>query len=180
MSATKVEEIVQMNTIIDSSDIDERRRSITTSSINSNKVSIKSIDRNDDSSNYSDSDSDLENVLDNNQNVINNMTHTYAMNIGVVPSNKIIDPNNISNSNVLCAKDATERPNIGSIAMQNCNDVTFGDKTYISGNLIVKQYIQTDDRKKRQIRWKECDDVDNSAYAGSTNKVNQIQNGKSL
>lgn len=148
---------------------DERRRSITTNSIDSNKVSIKSIDENDDS----DSDSDSENVIYNNQNDNNNRTDIYETSIGLVPSNKIIVPNNITNSNILCAKDATERPNIGSVAMQNCKDVTFGDKTYISGNVIVKQFIQTDD----QNAWKERSGFDNSAYAGNANNFNQNQNG---
>lgn len=157
---------------IDSNVSNERRRSITASSIDSNKVSIKSIvDGNDDSINSSDTDSDPENVIDN-----YNRTDIYATTIGLVPPNRIIDPNNISNSNILCAKDATERPNIGSIAMQNCNEVTFGDKTYISGNVIVKQFIQTDD----QNTWKERGGgVDNPAYAGSANNFNQNQNGNS-
>lgn len=144
----------------------ERRRSLTTSSIDSNNVSIKSIVENDDSINCSDSDT---------ENDDNNRTDIYATSIGLVPVNRIIDPNNISNTNVLCAKDANERPNIESIAMENCNDVTFGDKTYISGNLIVKQFIQGDDQKT----WKERG-FDNSAYAGSANdNFNQNQNGNS-
>lgn len=153
---------------IDSNLSNERRQSITSSSIDSNRVSIKSIDENNDSINSLDTDPDSENVID-------NRTDIYATSIGLVPPNRIIDPNNISNSNILCAKDATERPNISSIAMQNCNDVTFGDKTYISGNVIVKQFIQTDD----QNTWKERGGVDNSAYAGSANHFDQNQNGNS-
>lgn len=49
---------------------------------------------------------------------------------------------------VASASSATVRPNIGSIAVQNSSDITFGNKTFYQGPVTIKQYIKDKDKNK--------------------------------
>uniref|UniRef100_A0A904LUH3 Peptidoglycan recognition protein-lc n=1 Tax=Culex quinquefasciatus TaxID=7176 RepID=A0A904LUH3_CULQU len=48
-------------------------------------------------------------------------------------------------TSVVTATALQERPNIGSIAVQNSSDITFGNKTYIKGQVVIKNIYH--DRK---------------------------------
>ncbi|XP_038118223.1 peptidoglycan-recognition protein LC isoform X4 [Culex quinquefasciatus] len=48
-------------------------------------------------------------------------------------------------TSVVTATALPERPNIGSIAVQNSSDITFGNKTYIKGQVVIKNIYH--DRK---------------------------------
>lgn len=120
---------------------DESKRKLSnSSSIDSNKVSIKTINENDESSTC-DSDSDAENI-----NVDENAFRSSA-NHEIVLVNKNIDSDKLSQSNIINKNDA-EKPNIGSIAIQNSSDITFGDKTFINGPVTIKQFLVKDENTK--------------------------------
>lgn len=143
-----------------------RRTSTETHSINSNNVSIKTLDENDHSS-VSDSDSDVENVN------MNESDFQSASN-GMVLVNNSIDPKKLSQSNILCTNNETSKANIGSIAIQNSSDITFGDKTFINGPVTIKQFLMDEGTNK----WKKSDGFENPAFSNSADDVNQ-RNGKS-
>lgn len=112
--------------------IPNRQRSPTQNSIDSNNISIVTLDENEDDSSVIDSDSDAEEI----PNCIDNQ---YKASSGIVLVNKNIEPPNLCQSSVLCAND--DKPNIGSIAVQNSSDITFGNKTFYQGPVTIKQFV---------------------------------------
>lgn len=143
----------------------KRQRSPTANSIGSNNISIATLD--DDESSVVDSDSDIEDV-------INSFDRNHRSTSGIVLVNKNVDPPNLCQSSILCANNDI-KPNIGSIAVQNSSDITFGNKTFYQGPVTIKQFF-TDKNK-----WKETDlpENDNLGYVNnSTDKISRMQNGK--
>lgn len=114
-----------------------RQRSPTTNSIDSNNISIVTLDENEDSSTI-DSDSDAEEI-------VNRCDNHYTTSSGIVLATKNLDPPNLFQSSVLSANDA--KPNIGSIAVQNSSDITFGNKTFYQGPVTIKQIVRHDKNK---------------------------------
>lgn len=47
---------------------------------------------------------------------------------------------------VASSSSAAIRPNIGSIAVQNSSDITFGNKTFYQGPVTIKQYIKDNNK----------------------------------
>lgn len=142
-----------------------RQRSPTANSIGSNNISIVTLD--DDESSVVDSDSDIEDV-------INGSDRDHRSASGIVLVNKNIDPPNLCQSSILCTNNDI-KPNIGSIAVQNSSDITFGNKTFYQGPVTIKQFVY--DKNK----WKETDppDNDNLGYINSsTGKLSRKQKGK--
>lgn len=112
--------------------IPNRQRSPTQNSIDSNNISIVTLDENEDDSSVIDSDSDAEEIA-------NCTDDRYKSSSGIVLVNKNIEPPNLCQSSVLCANN--DKPNIGSIAVQNSSDITFGNKTFYQGPVTIKQFV---------------------------------------
>lgn len=117
-------------------------------SLRSNHISIVSLN-DDDSSSLADSDSDLEDI----HSKVPAFIAEAIRNNGVPPnlpvsSNGMIVINNGGNSvsNMVSGGMGNGRPNIGSIALQNSSDITFGDKTFYQGPVTVKQFFLEKDR----------------------------------
>ncbi|XP_055315740.1 peptidoglycan-recognition protein LC-like [Sitodiplosis mosellana] len=130
-----------------------RQRSPTTNSIGSNNISIVTLDENDNDSSVVDSDSDVDEVINcNNDN-------EYRSPNGIVLVNQNID----NQSSILCTNNDV-KPNIGSIAVQNSSDITFGNKTFYQGPVTIKQFVY--DKNK----WKEAEqsENDNLGYVNSS------------
>ncbi|XP_055299299.1 peptidoglycan-recognition protein LC-like isoform X3 [Sitodiplosis mosellana] len=109
--------------------VTNRQRSPTKYSLGSNNISIVTFDENENDSSVIDSDSDGDDVINFNE---------YRNSVGSVVVNKFVEPPNICQSNNLCAIN-NAKPNIGSLAVQNSSDVTFGDK-YL-GPVTINQYV---------------------------------------
>lgn len=120
-----------------------------TDSLRSNHISIVSLNDDDDSSSVADSDSDFDDI------------HTKvpafiaeAIRNGGSPSTlpamsngMIVINNGVSSvSDLIAGGVGNGRPNIGSIALQNSSDITFGDKTFYQGPVTVKQFFLEKDR----------------------------------
>lgn len=137
-----------------------RQRS-PTNSIVSHNISIVTLDENEENSSVVDSDSDDDDE------VINNIDSEYKSPSGIVLVSKNIDPGNLSQSSILCANNDT-KPNIGSIAVQNSSDVTFGNKTFYQGPVTINHFVY--DKNK----WKETEknENDNLGYEHSTTDSN--------
>lgn len=133
-----------------------RQRSPTTNSVGSNNISIVTLDDDEDDSSVIDSDSDVDNVINCNEN-------DYRSASGVVLVSKNLDPPNFCQSSTLCANNDA-KPNIGSIAVQNSSDITFGNKTFYQGPVTIKQFVY--DKNK----WKETEppESDNLGYENSS------------
>lgn len=120
-------------------------------SLRSNHISIVSLNEDDDSSSLADSDSDLDDIHTNVPAFI-----AEAIRNGAPPnipssSNGMIVINNggggsSSVSDMVSSGMGNGRPNIGSIALQNSSDITFGDKTFYQGPVTVKQFFLEKDR----------------------------------
>lgn len=123
----------------------------------SNAISIKSIEDNgDDDSTIA--DSDVEDVYihsddDIGTNIVEHSQGTVMMNC--CPSTD----GECSVLSTTASSTSALRPNIGSIAVQNSSDITFGNKTYYHGPVTIKQFMY--DNKK----WRPNDSAnDNPAY----------------
>lgn len=134
-----------------------------TNSICSQNISIVTLDDNgDDSSIANSDDSDVEdaeshvgyqfgNGLDQNRDVNG---------IVLVNSHTSANGQNIMDTTAVAA--ATVKPNIGSIAVQNSSDITFGNKTFYQGPVTIKQFLY--ENKK----WRPSDhENDNPNFDGS-------------
>lgn len=114
-------------------------------SLRSNHISIVSLNDDDDSSSLADSDSDLDEI---HAQVPAFIVDAMRNGAPTIPSNGMIVINNgaSSVSNTMAAGVGNGRPNIGSIALQNSSDITFGDKTFYQGPVTVKQFFLEKDR----------------------------------
>lgn len=63
------------------------------------------------------------------------------------------------------------RPTIGSIAVQNSTDITFGNKTFYQGPVTIKQFVY--DKNK----WREAN-LPSSSNASETNDLGSMKMGK--
>lgn len=146
-----------------------RQRSPTSNSIGSNNMSIVTLDENDNDSSLMDSDSDCDEVINYNNN------NDYRNPSGIVLVNKNLDPPTFCQSSIVCTNNDV-KPNIGSIAVQNSHDITFGNKTFYQGPVTIKQFVY--DKNK----WKEAEQAenDNLGYVNSsTDNLSRKEKGKS-
>lgn len=177
-------------------EITEHRSSTTesfgSSSGSNNNRSITSGHLNDgyDSSEFnsnSDADSDFDDI------VLSTTTSppSHSINLNqsssssIMMIDKTLDGSTSRNSSILCANNDI-KPNIGSIAVQNSSDITFGNKTFYQGPVTIKQFVY--DKNK----WKETDvpsseaggvasatENDNLGFInGSTDKLSRMKMGK--
>lgn len=141
---------------------DYQRKNSLNNSLDSNNVSIVTLDEYGDDSSIIDSDEDCDDVFSPIE------MRTTATN-GIVSAND--DSSNAPNVIHSHEHDAPKL-SIGSIAVQNSSGITFGNKTFYQGPVTIKQFLY--DKNK----WKPTDTGnDNPAFAslGSTTNV-QLNN----
>lgn len=131
-------------------------------SICSQNISIVTLDDNgDDSSIANSDDSDLDDAE-------SHMGYPYGNGLaqnrdvnGIVLVNSHTSANGQNIMDTTAAA-ATAKPNIGSIAVQNSSDITFGNKTFYQGPVTIKQFLY--ENKK----WRPTDqENDNPNFDGS-------------
>lgn len=141
------------------------------SSPTSNNVTIESLS-DDDCSSVVDSDSDIDEIPKSaadffrNKVVCTTNNGSHEQNQGVIVIN---ETNSSDNNNV-----ANKQPQIGSIAVQNSSDITFGNKTFYQGPVTIKQFLL----EKNQ--WRATDNgADNRGFEASNRDISAT-NGKSI
>lgn len=139
--------------------------SLDVKQLRENHISVANLeDLNDDdfSSSIVDSDSDLDGlsvngilrqaVVGNNNGGGKSAIHSNGMiviNKGASSSAAPVDVISGASGAVLGTHSGSQRPNIGSIALQNSTDITFGDKTFYQGPVTVKQFFLEKDQWRR-------------------------------
>lgn len=128
-----------------------------------NNITIESLSDGD--SSVVDSDSDIDEIPKSAADFFRNKVvcttngdGSHEQNQGVIVIN---ETNSSDNNNV-----AYKQPQIGSIAVQNSTDITFGNKTFYQGPVTIKQFLL----EKNQ--WRPHDSgADNRAFDGSNRDV---------
>lgn len=116
-------------------------------SVRSNQMSIVSLDDDDvDSSSIADSDSDDDHVPSQSEFMAGALSAAKSReeNLICADGNGVIVINN-AGGGLISGGDST-RPNIGSIALQNSSDITFGDKKYFQAPVTIKKYYLEKDQ----------------------------------
>lgn len=116
-------------------------------SMRSNDMSIVSLDDDDvDSSSIADSDSDDDHVPSQSEFMAGALSASKSRekNNICADGNAVIVINN-AGGGLISGGDST-RPNIGSIALQNSSDITFGDKKYFQAPVTIKKYYLEKDQ----------------------------------
>lgn len=148
-----------------------RKNSKTTSSLGSNNISIATIDENESDSSMIDSGSD------DNEEFVNRNEGEYNLSTsGIVLVNKSLDQPSAMQSSILYPSSHDTIPNIGSIAVQNSSDITFGNKTFYQGPVTIKQFVYD------KTKWKEAGSTtshDNPGFVNSTVDLHKDKDGKS-
>lgn len=153
---------------------DDNHKSSPPASEKSHNISIISLEDGDDVTDSSlASDSDLEDVSDIKskytiENIINNQSNGSAF-----CSNKTVPENGMIVISQRLQNDAcslSAKPNIGSIALQNSTDITFGNKTFYQGPVTIKQFMLENNK------WRPSQNSDgthdNPAYQQSNGTLN--------
>lgn len=126
----------------------------------SHNISIVSLQDDCDSSIASDSDCDYDiedfNIASTSTDRIENVENGRT---GVITTGAIVVSQNIE-------KDVT-KPQIGSIAVQNSSDITFGNKTFYQGPVTIKQFLLDHNKWKPNESGNE-----NSGYTNSGETIN--------
>lgn len=139
----------------------EHRTSTTESSASSNDKSITLGHHNngyDDSSAF-DSDSDADSDFDD----IVPSTPSHSINLNQSSSSTIMMMDKNLDSPMSRSSANNDVPNIGSIAVQNSSDITFGNKTFYQGPVTIKQFVY--DKNK----WKETELPPSDAASATEN-----------
>lgn len=138
--------------------------------LSNNNVTIESLSDGDCSS-VVDSDSDIDIEIPKSASdffrneIICTSNGSLGSNQGVIVTNEI---STSENNNV------AKQPQIGSIAVQNSSDITFGNKTFYQGPVTIKQFLL----EKNQ--WRRSDTgADNKGFEASNGDVS-TKNGRSL
>lgn len=140
-------------------------------SVRSNEMSIVSLDDDDvDSSSVADSDSDDDHVPSQSEFMAGALSSAKSREQNKICSggNGVIVINN-AGGGLISGGDST-RPNIGSIALQNSSDITFGDKKYFQAPVTIKKYYLEKDQWVRR-------DGDAAASEGNENLGFEQSNG---
>lgn len=155
-----------------------------TSSLCSNNRSVpfdrQSNECDDDSSAvYSDSDSDFDDIVPSPislKNNLNNQSPSYC----IMKKNTNLNSAMPEQSSIMCANNNDNKLSIGSIAVQNSSDITFGNKTFYQGPVTIKQFVYDKNNK-----WKESElspSAPKDDHLDSTNictdKLSQMHMGK--
>lgn len=125
----------------------------------SHNISIVSLQDDCDSSIASDSDCDFDIQDYNIASTSNDRIENVENGGGVITTGAIVVSQNIE-------KDVT-KPQIGSIAVQNSSDITFGNKTFYQGPVTIKQFLLDHNKWKPNENGHE-----NSGYTNSGETIN--------
>lgn len=109
---------------------------------------------------YSDSDSDFDDIVPSPASLHNNLNQSSSSGIMMMDTN--LDTAMPRHSSVMCANNDV-KPNIGSIAVQNSSDITFGNKTFYQGPVTIKQFVYDKNNK-----WKETELPSSATATGVT------------
>lgn len=148
------------------------KTNIDDTSLKSNNPSNVSIE--DDDSSVIDSDSDADEiVLKSKQELLQHST-LYNSNNNIVPSslNTVIEgaPKFSSDEHIISTY---QKPVIGSIAVQNSSDITFGNKTFYQGPVTIKQFLlDSNDKWKLKDNGSVNDGYERDGLPSSTNNTN--------
>lgn len=142
---------------------------ISPRSSNSNNVTIESLSDDDDDSSIAESDSDLDEIPKSASDFIRNQM-ICASNQGPSHGNGVIVINECKSAE---NDNSSVKPNIGSIAVQNSSDITFGNKTFYQGPVTIKQFLL----EKNQWRPTE-EGTENKGFESSNGDVSKQNNGK--
>lgn len=134
----------------------------------SHNISIVSLDDDDDDETTSSiaSDSDLSECDYPTQYIVDNIKNGESS-VSAIPKDGMI----VINQRLQDEAIAASKPNIGSIALQNSSDITFGNKTFYHGPVTIKQFLL--DSKQ----WKE-NGHENSGYHASKTDIEKTENEK--
>lgn len=141
-------------------------------SVRSNQMSIVSLDVDDvDSSSIADSDSDDDHVPSQSEFMAGALTSAKCREENKIfaDGNGVIVINN-AGGGLISGGDST-RPNIGSIALQNSSDITFGDKKYFQAPVTIKKYYLEKDQWVRR-------DGDASTSEGGNENLGFVQSNE--
>lgn len=123
------------------------------------------------SATYSDSDSDFEDIVPLPALHNNNLNRSSTSSIMLMDSN--LDTAMPRQSSIICANANSDvKPNIGSIAVQNSSDITFGNKTFYQGPVTIKQFVYDKNNK-----WKETESIPNDNLGSpdvNTDKLSEM------
>lgn len=141
-------------------------------SVRSNHISIRSLDDDDNlSSSVADSDSDLDD-LPTTDFIVQSIRAGSAAAEGSsqYQQSKEAGGNGIvvikqSPTELVQTREKPVKPNIGSIAVQNSSDITFGDKTFYQGPVTIKQFLLENNQWRPRNT---ADGSDNPAYVSSS------------
>lgn len=133
-------------------------------SIFSNNISIRTLEENECNSSVVESDTDDETF---NPSQIQRCSNSDNNEIIIVDNSFETNDDAITNFNV----NNDSKVNIGSIAVQNSSEITFGHKTYYQGPVTVKQFLY-DKEKWRKVKNGE----DNFAFDGASSAGGEQQN----
>lgn len=144
-------------------------------SVRSNQMSIVSLNDDDvDSSSIADSDSDADHVPSRSEFMAGALAaQRHHQNVTTTAAgNGIIVINNGANGDGLLMASESSRPHIGSIALQNSTDITFGDKKYFQAPVTIKKYYLDKD-KWVQRDAAETSGADNLAFVRSNGDMGE-------
>lgn len=113
----------------------------------------------------SDMDSDFDDIIQSPSSYLNNVNLSSGNGCVVVDKHLSTAMNPHSSNDI--------KPTIGSIAVQNSRDITFGNKTFYQGPVTIKQFVY--DKNK----WREAN-LPTSSNASETNDLESMKMGKSL
>lgn len=130
----------------------------------SNHISIVSLEDGD--SSIADSDSDFDDM----PSAVSDFMYDSANGAKVNSSSNGIIVVNDSNAGTQNGNVAG-KPNIGSIAVQNSSDITFGNKTFYQGPVTIKQFLLENNK------WRPRQGTDNAAYESGSADVEQPTTG---
>lgn len=144
---------------------DHQRKSSLSHSLDSNNVSIVTLDENGDDSSIIDSEEDCEDVLSPSE------LRATATSTGIVLAN---DGSSNAPGAIHSQEHDAPKLNIGSIAVQNSSGITFGNKTFYQGPVTIKQFLYDNNK------WKPTDQgTDNAAFAsGSITNLDRQPNNE--
>lgn len=120
---------------------------------------------------YSDSDSDFDDIVRSPASLHNDLNKSSSSGIMMIDTN--LDPAMPRHASVLCANEEV-KPNIGSIAVQNSSDITFGNKTFYQGPVTIKQFVYDKNNK-----WKETELPPAATAAGAASATKHDNLGPS-
>lgn len=150
--------------------LDSKSRSISLDHLNHGYDDSSAFDSN------SEADSDFDDIVPSPQPNSINLNKSSSSSIVMMDRNQ-----DGRHSSLMCANNNDTSPNIGSIAVQNSSDITFGNKTFYQGPVTIKQFVY-DKTKWRTSEFPSSEGTpenDNLDFVNSsTDKLSRTNMGK--